>query len=214
VLLNLPQGFAHRRPILCIGAHCDDIEIGCSGTLVRLTRDYPESKLVWAIFSNNPTRESETRNAARALLASPPEFIFFHIRESFFPGSFDLIKSAFEELKARIDPSVVFTHCLQDRHQDHVALADLTWNTFRSHLILEYEIAKYEGDLGHPNLFAPLSMEDLNRKVRVLTECFPSQHARGWFTEDTFRGLARLRGIECCSPSGFAEAFHARKICI
>ena len=214
MLLQLPHGFAGRRPILCIGAHCDDIEIGCAGTLVRLARDHAEAKLVWAIFSHDPIRESETRNAASALLGPSPELIFFNFRESYFPGSADRIKGAFEQLKARLDPCMVFTHSLQDRHQDHAVLAQLTWNTFRSHLILEYEIPKYEGDLGHPNIFAQLSADDLNRKVRVLMECFPSQQVRGWFTEDTFRALARIRGIECSSSTGLAEAFHARKVCI
>jgi LmbE family N-acetylglucosaminyl deacetylase len=214
VLLELPQGFANGRPILCIGAHCDDIEIGCAGTLVRLLRDHAKTKIVWAVFSGDLVRRSETRSAAGALLTPSPQLVFFEFRESFFPSSFDLIKSALEELKARLDPCMVFTHCLQDRHQDHSVLAQLTWNTFRSHLILEYEIPKYEGDLGCPNLFAPLSVEDLSRKVGVLTECFPSQQARAWFTAETFRALARLRGIECASPTGFAEAFHARKVCI
>lgn len=214
MLLHLQRGFADRHPILCIGAHCDDIEIGCAGTLVRLMRDHAEAKVVWAVFSNDPTRESESRSAAAALLAPSPELIFFNFRQSFFPCSLDPIKRTFEDLKARLDPCMIFTHSLQDRHQDHAVLAELSWNTFRSHLILEYEIPKYEGDLGHPNLFVPLSVEDMNRKTHVLMECFPSQRTRGWFTEDTFRALARIRGIECSSPTGFAEAFHARKVCI
>lgn len=214
MLLLEPQLSAQRRPILCIGAHCDDIEIGCGGTLRRLVHGQPTVQCVWAIFSGDRTREFETRHAAESLLQPTPELIFFDFPESFFPGSFDRIKHAFDNLKARVDPSMVFTHCLQDRHQDHALLAELSWNTFRNHFILEYEIAKYEGDLGHPNVFAPMSVDDLNEKTRVLMECFPSQRMRSWFTEDTFRGVARLRGIECASPTGFAEAFHGRKICI
>ena len=211
--LHFPREFTDQKPVLCIGAHCDDIEIGCSGTLLRLVRDHG-ARPVWAIFSNDPIRLQESRNAAGALLKPSPELIIFDFRSSFFPADFEAIKGAFEQLKARFDPCMVFTHCLADRHQDHALLAQLTWNTFRSHLILEYEIPKYEGDLGHPNLFAPLSIEDLEKKTGVLMGCFPSQRTRGWFTEDTFRATARLRGIECCSPTGFAEAFHTRKMVI
>jgi LmbE family N-acetylglucosaminyl deacetylase len=210
--LLLP-GLTGQRPVLCIGAHCDDIEIGCTGTLLRLARDHPEAQFVWAIFSRDEIRELESRRAAESLLGTAAQLCFFDFRPSFFPANIELIKNSFEELKGRLDPSMVFTHCLQDRHQDHALLAQLTWNTFRSHLILEYEIPKYEGDLGHPNLFVPISASDLNQKARVLMECFSSQRDRAWFTEDTFRALARLRGIECGSSSGFAEAFHARKVC-
>ena len=209
----LLRGLTDNRPILCIGAHCDDIEIGCSGTLLRIARDHPEARIVWAVFSRDEVREGESRKAAASLLGSKPELCFFDFRSSFFPVQSEAIKNSFEDLKGRFDPSVVFTHCLHDRHQDHALLAQLTWNTFRSHLILEYEIPKYEGDLGHPNLFAPLSASDLSQKVKVLMECFPSQGRRAWFTEDTFRALARLRGVECDSSTGFAEAFHGRKVC-
>ena len=208
------RGLTEQGPILCIGAHCDDIEIGCAGTLLRLAREYPQARFVWAIFARDQGREVESRRAAGSLLGTPPKLCFFDFQPSFFPANFELIKNSFEELKVHLNPCVVFTHCLHDRHQDHALLAQMTWNTFRSHLILEYEIPKYEGDLGHPNLFAPLSADDLNQKVRVLMECFPSQRVRPWFTDDTFRALARLRGIECSSPTGFAEAFHARKICL
>jgi len=213
VLQFSPRGITKRHPILCIGAHCDDIEIGCGGTLIRLARDNPDAQFVWAIFSRDQVRESESRKAAGGLLKAGSELRFFDFRPSFFPANMDVIKESFEGLKRNLDPCLVFTHCLQDRHQDHSLLSQLTWNTFRSHLILEYEIPKYEGDLGHPNLFAPLSGDDLDQKVQVLMECFPSQQTRAWFTEDTFRALARIRGIECSSPTGFAEAFHARKAC-
>jgi len=150
--------FRELATVLCIGAHCDDIEIG------------------------------------------------------YFPVDRERIKEAFETLKALPRPDLVLTHHLGDRHQDHALLAELTWNTFRSHTILEYEIPKYEGDLAQPNLFVPLSARDVDRKSEMLMECFPSQHSRSWFTPDTFRALARLRGIECAAPEGFAEAFHARKL--
>jgi len=207
------RGITKGYPILCIGAHCDDIEIGCGGTLIRLARDIPDAQFVWAIFSRDQVRESESRKAVGGLLEAGPELRFFDFPPSFFPANMAAIKESFEGLKRNLDPCLVFTHCLQDRHQDHSLLSQLTWHTFRSHLILEYEIPKYEGDLGHPNLFAPLSADDLDQKVHVLMECFPSQRMRAWFTEDTFRALARIRGIECSSPTGFAEAFHARKAC-
>ncbi|MEP7242477.1 MAG: PIG-L deacetylase family protein [Gammaproteobacteria bacterium] len=219
----LPLSFgksAEPAVILCVGAHCDDIEIGCGATLVRLRREYPSARIVWAIFAREDGRDGESRAAAAQLLgagtAPPagPELRFFDFRGSYFPTAYEGIKDAFETLKGAVRPDLILTHHLQDRHQDHRVLAELTWNTFRSHLVLEYEIPKYEGDLGHPNLFMPCTVADLDRKVKALMECFPSQRSRGWFTEDTFRALARLRGIECASPTGFAEAFHARKLCL
>jgi len=202
--------------VLCIGAHCDDIEIGCGATLVHWARQYPGASFHWAIFAGEGARQQESRAAAASLLPQPnaPELRFFDFRDGFFPTQAAQIKEAFEDLKGRVRPDVILTHFLSDRHQDHAMLANLTWNTFRSHLILEYEIPKYEGDLGHPNIYVPLEREELDRKVHSLLECFVSQRARAWFTEDTFRALARLRGMECAAPSGFAEAFHARKVCI
>ena len=210
------MNFADRPQVLCIGAHCDDIEIGCGATLTRWAREHPTARFTWAIFAGEPLREQESRAAAKQLLAGAAgaELRFFQFRGSYFPSQFDHIKDTFEELKGALSPDVILTHDLHDRHQDHKLLADLTWNTFRSHLILEYEVPKYEGDLGHPNVFVPLDTEALERKIRCLMECFPSQRSRSWFTEDTFRALARLRGVECGAPSGFAEAFHGRKLCL
>jgi LmbE family N-acetylglucosaminyl deacetylase len=204
----------HAPVVLCLGAHCDDIEIGCGGTLVRWAREYPACQFVWACFAGEPDREQESRAAASRLLEtrSPGELRFFDFRGSYFPTQFELIKDAFEDLKRTVRPDIVLTHHLHDRHQDHKLIADLTWNTFRSHLVLEYEIPKYEGDLGQPNVFVPLAAADLEHKIRCLIDCFPSQRTRAWFTEDTFRAVARLRGVECASPSGFAEAFHGRKL--
>lgn len=209
------SGLGRRATALCIGAHCDDIEIGCGATLVRLAREHPGLHFVWAVFAGDPVRERESRAAAAALLG-PDRVDFRHLgfRESYFPGQHDGIKDAFEALKASVTPDLVLTHRLEDRHQDHGALAQLTWNTFRAHLVLEYEIPKYEGDLGQPNLFVPVSSEDLEKKVEVLMRCFPSQQGRSWFTPETFRALCRIRGIECASASGYAEAFHARKLCV
>jgi LmbE family N-acetylglucosaminyl deacetylase len=201
--------------VLCIGAHCDDIEIGCGGTLVRWAREYPRVRFVWAVFGREDVRDQESRTAAKKLLEGAScDLRFFEFRSSYFPSQYDGIKDAFEVLKREVQPDVILTHGLDDRHQDHAVLGNLSWNTFRSHLILEYEIPKYEGDLGHPNVFAPLTASDLDRKVAALMESFPSQHSRSWFTPETFRGLARLRGIECAARDGFAEAFKARKLCL
>jgi LmbE family N-acetylglucosaminyl deacetylase len=215
----LPLQFGHLGhppTILCIGAHCDDIEIGCGGALARWAREWPDVRMIWAIFAAEQGREQESRRAAARLIGDRAglELRFHDFRGSYFPSSADRIKDAFELLKQSVSPDLILTHFLRDRHQDHALLAQLTWNTFRSQLIFEYEIPKYEGDLAHPNLFVPLSREDLAHKVEVLMECFPSQRTRAWFTEDTFRALARLRGVECASPTGYAEAFHARKVCL
>jgi LmbE family N-acetylglucosaminyl deacetylase len=220
-VLSLRLADLGRPPtVLCIGAHCDDIEIGCGATLVRWAREYPSMQLVWAIFSRDPQREQESRAAASRLTGTRPtgesvcQLRFFDFRDRFFPSQAESIKDAFDELRAEVQPDVVFTHHLADRHQDHELLGKLTWNTFRAHLVLEYEIPKYEGDLGHPNVYVPHTAEDLDRKVTCLLDCFASQRSRAWFTADTFRAMARLRGIESGAPSGFAEAFHGRKICL
>jgi LmbE family N-acetylglucosaminyl deacetylase len=211
--LNLAKR-GHPPTILCIGAHCDDIEIGCGATLIRWAREYPGLRVIWCVFSGDTARREESRSAARRLIGlSPPcELQFFDFRDRFFPVQAESIKNAFDELGSRVQPDVIFTHNLADRHQDHELLGKLTWNTFRAHLILEYEIPKYEGDLGQPNVFVPHSAEDLDQKVGTLVECFVSQSSRTWFTADTFRALARLRGVESGAASGFAEAFHGRKL--
>ncbi len=210
------ERLAEPPTVLCLGAHCDDIEIGCGATLIRLARDYPGIRLVWGIFSGEPAREQESRAAAQRLTADAGscELRFHAFRDRFFPSQTESLKEAFDALRAAVSPQLVFTHFLDDRHQDHRTIAELTWNTFRAHLILEYEIPKYEGDLGQPNVFVPHAATDLDRKVSCLLESFPSQRSRSWFTADTFRALARLRGIESGAPSGFAEAFHGRKLCL
>jgi LmbE family N-acetylglucosaminyl deacetylase len=209
---RLPQ---QVKTILCIGAHCDDIEIGCGGTLLRLAAEQPTARFVWAIFSSDTEREAESRGAARQLFSvgREPELQFHQFKGSYFPSSFSEIKLAFETLK-RFNPDLIFSHYRHDRHQDHSVLAELTWNTFRAHPIFEYEIAKYEGDLGHPNCYFPITQSDLERKVATLMASFPSQRSRSWFTPDTFRALARIRGLECDAPEKFAEAFHVRKFCL
>jgi LmbE family N-acetylglucosaminyl deacetylase len=208
--LELPE----PRTFLCLGAHCDDIEIGCGGALAQWARRYPNARLVWAVFSGNAERIAETRAAAAALLGSSTrvEIVPHDFRDSHFPAQLAGIKEAVEALSRQVDPSVVLTHHEHDRHQDHRVICELTWNTFRNHLILEYEIPKYDGDLGRPNVFIPLAAELARAKADTLVETFRSQRGRDWFTPDLFTALMRLRGIECRSPSGFAEGFFARKL--
>lgn len=199
---------------LCIGAHCDDIEIGCSGSLAAWALRYPAARFVWAVFSGDEARVAETRAAAAALLGATArvEVLAHAFRESYFPSQYAEIKDAFGALRARVGPAVVLTHHRHDRHQDHGLLAELTWQTFRDHLILEYEVPKYEGDLGRPNVFIPLSADLARLKVETLLATFRSQLHHDWFTAETFAGLMRLRGVECRSPSGLAEAFFASKV--
>ncbi|HXJ53452.1 MAG TPA: PIG-L deacetylase family protein [Burkholderiales bacterium] len=199
--------------ILYLGAHCDDIEIGCGGTVMQLARRYPKARFVWVTLSSDAERAAETRAAAERLLHGAREYDV-HVEEfrgSYFPSCFAELKDYFEGLKA-LKPDVVFTHFRNDLHQDHRVTNELTWNAFRNHLVLEYEIPKFDGDLGVPNVFIPLTRAELRRKCDVVTECFPSQASKTWFSRDTFEAIARLRGIECNAPEGFAEAFYGRKL--
>ncbi len=209
--LSLPRG--EPLKVLCLGAHCDDIEIGCAGTLMTLQERHPGMSFDWVVFTREGTRELETRKAAAAIhgatAAASVEVLDY--RMSYLPYQGAEVKDRFETIKRKTDPDLIFTHCLADRHQDHRLIAELTWNTFRNHLVLEYEIPKYEGDLGQPNLYVPLSDAIAGRKLEMLTTCFPSQQSRAWFGRELFQAHLRLRGIECNSPSGHAEAFHARK---
>lgn len=200
--------------VLCLGAHCDDIEIGCGGALMELQRRYPGLRFEWIVFSGDATRARETRTAATRLLGANCRVDVQRFRSSYFPYEGAQIKDAFESLKQRLEPDLLFSHFLADRHQDHRVIAELTWNTFRDHMILEFEIAKFEGDLAQPNVYAPLADAAVQRKVETLMECFPSQRTHAWFDADLFRGHMRLRGAECNAASRYAEAFHARKLII
>jgi len=214
--LDLPQDPAAPLTVLCLGAHSDDIEIGCGGTMLQLLDRYSHLEVFWAVFSSGREREREARTSASLFLkrARRKEVIVKNFRDGFFPYEGSRIKEFFEELKKKVNPGLIFTHYRQDRHQDHRTISDLTWNTWRQHLVLEYEIPKYDGDLGIPNVFVPVTREDCDRKIATLLRRFQSQTDKHWFTEDTFRALLRLRGIESASPTGFAEAFHGRKILI
>jgi LmbE family N-acetylglucosaminyl deacetylase len=210
-MLTLTAGAAKR--FLFIGAHSDDIEIGCGGSVLSMLAGRSGVHVLWVVFSAGGDRSREAMKSARALLPrqAAAEVRVLDFRTSYFPSQAVEIKDCFEGLKA-FAPDVVFSHTLGDRHQDHRVLAELTWNTFRDHVILEYEIPKYEGDLGQPNLYVPLSAAVARRKARHVCRHFQTQGNKHWFSEDTFLALARLRGIECAAPSGFAEAFHARKL--
>jgi LmbE family N-acetylglucosaminyl deacetylase len=199
--------------VLLLGAHADDIEIGCGGTILSWLAAGVPLDVTWVVFSATGERAEEARRSAAAFLRGAPSTrVEVHgFRDGFFPYEAG-VKEAFEALKARVDPDVVFTHHRHDRHQDHRTVSDLTWNTFRAHAILEYEIPKYDGDLGAPNVFVPLVRELCEAKVRLLVEHFPSQAMRPWFAPETFFALARLRGVEAGAPTGLAEAFYARKL--
>ena len=199
--------------VLCLGAHCDDIEIGCGGTIAGLAREHPALRFHCWVFSGSGEREHETRNCLSRLVGGDRfELQVFDFRDGFFPAHWEAIKLRLRELSATVDPALVFTHTGDDSHQDHRIVSELTWNHFRRHPILEYEIVKYEGDLGRPNSYFPVSDELLRLKVEALEAAFATQRGKPWFTRSTFEAIARLRGIECHAPSGYAEAFFARKI--
>jgi LmbE family N-acetylglucosaminyl deacetylase len=202
------------RRILCLGAHSDDIEIGAGGTLLKLAAQRSDLEICWVVFSAPGLRAEEARRSADEFLSnvSNKQVKIGSFRESYFPSEWPAIKEWFEEIKTKFDPEVVFTHYREDRHQDHRVLSDLAWNTFRNHLILEYEILKYDGDLGCPNLFIPFSEQLCARKIELLLKHFKTQSTKHWFTSDTFEALSRIRGIECASATGRAEAFYCRKI--
>jgi LmbE family N-acetylglucosaminyl deacetylase len=211
--LSLDVGEGARPSVLVLGSHPDDIEIGCGGTLLRLAELHPEAEVCWVVLSGDPVRVSEARASAEAFLrgAARHRVIVQGFPDGFFPYEGAAVKAFFEELKRDVAPDVIFTHYRSDLHQDHRLVCDLTWNTFRDHLILEYEVPKYDGDFGVPNLFVPLPEPTVESKLTHLMEHFPSQHARPWFTRDLFTATMRVRGMECASPTRFAEAFYSRK---
>ena len=199
--------------VLCLGAHSDDIEIGCGGTILALLEQYDNVVIDWIVFSSNEVRACEARESADAFLgrARGKKIEVKQHRDGFFPFLGAQIKDDFEALKRECSPDLVLTHYRDDRHQDHRLISDLTWNTFRDHLILEYEIPKYDGDLGSPNFFVPLQETVCSRKIRHIVESFKSQRQKQWFDEETFLAILRLRGMEANSPTRYAEAFYCRK---
>jgi LmbE family N-acetylglucosaminyl deacetylase len=200
--------------ILCLGAHCDDIDIGCGGALLAILAKNSAVRVTWVVFSSTPKRERELRASAKRFLARAAGYDVrvSTFRDGFFPAHFSDIKETFETLKELPEPDLIFTHHRLDHHQDHRIVAELTWNTFRNHIVLEYEVPKYEGGLTTPSAYIALQPDQVDRKVRILLESYKSQARKRWFTPDTFRGLMRLRGIESGAGSGWAEGFHATKL--
>ncbi len=207
--------FPTVRQVLCLGAHADDIEIGCGGTVLRLASRYPDADFHWVVFSATGIRKREAESSAGRFLRDTGSRTIEvrSFRDGFFPYVGAEIKDLFEDLKTRVEPDLIFTHYGSDLHQDHRLLSELTWNTFRDHLILEYEIPKYDGGLGSPNVFVRLTAEESRRKIDLLLTEFPSQAGKKWFDEATFDAIMRLRGVESNAPSGYSEGYYCRKVC-
>ena len=214
-MLSLSAAESVRR-ILVIGCHSDDIEIGCGGTLLTLARANEELEIDWLVLAAPGARAEEARASAEAFTAgvAAARVEVHAFRDGFLPYVGGEVKEVFEDLKGRVDPQIVFTHAGYDFHQDHRLASELTWNTFRSHLILEYEIPKYDGDLGRPNVFVPLTQAVVDQKLALLEEHFATQRGKHWFDRETFLALMRLRGLESVAPERFAEAFTARKVVV
>ena len=213
-MLNLL--FAKNEPlkILCLGAHCDDIEIGIGGTLMTLFESYTVESVYWQVFCSDKLRKKEAEKSAAIYLNDINHKILDikDFRDGFLPYIGYDVKDFFEEIKREFQPNLIFTHFRNDLHQDHRLLCELTWNTFRNHLILEYEIPKYDGDLGKPNVFMDISPDIAQRKIKLLHDCFKSQTGKQWFDDLTFKAIMRIRGLECASREGYAEAFYANKL--
>ncbi|PYS03600.1 MAG: PIG-L domain-containing protein [Acidobacteria bacterium] len=199
--------------ILCLGAHCDDIEIGCGGTILTLLETYRRTTVDWVVFSSEDQRGAEAHESANTFLkqAGSKNIVIKNFTNSFFPYIAGEIKRYFEELKRNVSPDLVFTHYRNDLHQDHRVISELAWNSFRNHMVLEYEIPKYDGDLGSPNSFVHLDQSMAERKISYILESFRSQRTKQWFDKETFLAMLRLRGMESNAPSRYAEAFYCRK---
>lgn len=206
--------FDDIKSILCLGAHADDIEIGCGGTLLEILARRPGIDVYWVVFSACELRAQEATASADRFLsrAGNKRILLQDYQDTFFPAAYGPIKDYFERIKHNVAPDLIFTHRREDMHQDHRVIAELTWCGFRDHLILEYEIPKYEGDLGAPNVFVPLEESVCRLKIETIVESFRSQHTKQWFSNDTYWALLRLRGVECNSPTRLAEAFYCRKL--
>ena len=200
--------------VLCLGCHPDDIEIGCGGSILRLAAERQDCVFYWVVFCAIDIRAAEAKQAiARLVDASRlKRVVLGSFPDGFMPFVGADIKAVFEDLKQTLSPDLVFTHSRKDAHQDHRLIAELTWNTFRDHLILEYEVPKYDGDMGQPSVFVPLSLDVCEKKVALIMDVFRSQREKRWFKRETFLALMRLRGMECNAPSGNAEAFYCRKL--
>jgi LmbE family N-acetylglucosaminyl deacetylase len=213
-MFQIRLGNTRGFKLLFLGAHADDIEIGSGGTILRLLNMCKDCHVTWVVFSAEGQRRSEALVSAKRFLkgAQKKSIVIKKFKESFFPYRGEDIKKLFEDLKRRINPDLIFTHYRHDLHQDHRVICELTWNTFRNHQILEYEIPKYDGDLGQPNVYVPLTQKWCKQKVQYLMEGFATQRSKQWFTEDAFYSLLRLRGVEANAPEKYAEAFYGRKV--
>ena len=200
--------------VLLLGAHSDDIEIGCGGSLLRLIDRYPDLTVVWVVLCASGERGREAEASAELFLkeVKSKEVILRNFRDGYLPYNGEAVKDFFEDLKRVISPDIIFTHFREDLHQDHRLVCELTWNTWRDHLILEYEVPKYDGDLGVPNFFMPLTEKNCSKKLEYLVRSFQTQQNKHWFTEETFLAFLRLRGIESRAAEGYAEGFYCRKI--
>ena len=203
-----------RLSVLCLGAHSDDIEVGVGAALLTLIERGVVLEIHWCVLSGADEREREAKASAADFLtgAATTQVEVASFRDGFFPQQGEEIKSWFEVLKTQVNPNIIFTHYRDDAHQDHREVCRLTWNTFRDHCILEYEVPKWDGDMGQPNLYVPITTSTLQRKINILMKHFGSQRHKHWFDAETFRGLARLRGMECRAPENYAEALFARKL--
>ena len=213
IRFNLEKGGGEPLTIVCLGSHSDDIEIGCGGALLALLERYPGSNVHWVVFSADGVRRAEAERGSRLFTGNGclRRMVCNSFPDGFMPFVGAEVKALFERLKREVSPDIIFTHYRKDAHQDHRLLSEITGSTFRNHLILEYEIPKYDGDMSSPNLFVPLAEEVCERKVNYILDVFQSQAERHWFRRETFLSLMRLRGMECASPSGYAEGFYCRK---
>jgi LmbE family N-acetylglucosaminyl deacetylase len=215
-MLSFNFGKSTESPykVLCIGAHSDDIEIGCGGTILKLLETYQHASFYWVVLSSGAGREEEARNSADLVLqqAEMKKVVVKDFKNAFFPYIGLEIKEYIEQVKREFSPDLILTHNRKDLHQDHRLVGELTWNAFRDHLILEYEIPKYDGDLGSPNAFVHLRESIVRKKVDLILNNFPSQQDKQWFDRETFQAILRLRGVESNSPTKYAEAFYCRKM--
>lgn len=212
--VNFEKPGGGTSKILCIGAHSDDIEIGCGGTILRLLAENKDVEMTWVVFCADGRRGAEAEKSAEMFLknAKKKETEILAFRDGFLPYEGPKVKEYFEQLKETVRPDIIFTHHRHDLHQDHRLISELTWNTYRDHLILEYEIIKYDGDLGTPNCYVHLDAATCEKKIDFIRTCFNTQKAKAWFSDDTFYSILRLRGVESNAPGRYAEGFYGRKI--
>jgi LmbE family N-acetylglucosaminyl deacetylase len=212
-VLDLSLSNSGPLRLLCLGAHCDDIEIGCGGTILKLAATGRKVEVHWVVFSSDERRGPEALKSAEGFLCDifTKKVTIHRLRDGFFPYIGGDLKERFEQLKAEFSPDLILTHHRHDLHQDHRLVSELTWNTFRNHLILEYEIPKYDGDFGSPNVFVPLDESTCRRKIDAILDAYQSQSGKHWFSRDLFSAIMRLRGMEANACSGYAEGFYCRK---